>query len=134
MGALSNLDEFLLNPQVRTCSVAVQGMPRNANSENQETHGDRSSDDPYTEVGFFPHLSGQLNSPETETNSHMVTENYPHTNVFPETYKNLCFTSQPGIAVNHSIFWINTSNLVLKGGADQTGGWLTLHVLTEAIV
>ena len=81
MGALSKLNEFLLNPQVRTCSVAVQGTSRNANSENretQETHGDRSSDDPYPEVGYFPHHSGQLNSPETETNSHIVTKNYHH--------------------------------------------------------
>ena len=76
--ALSKLDEFLLNPQVRTCSVAVQGTSRNANSENRETHGYRSSDDPYPEVGYFPHHSGQLNSPEAETNSHMVTETYPH--------------------------------------------------------
>ena len=78
LGALSKLDEFLLNPQVRTCSVTVQGTSGNANSENRETHGDRSSKDPYPGVGFFPHHSGQLNSPETETNSHMVTENYPH--------------------------------------------------------
>ena len=78
LGALSKLDEFLLNPQVRTCSVAVQGTSRNANSENWEIHGDRSADDPYPEVGYFPHHSGQLNSPETETISHMVTENYPH--------------------------------------------------------
>ena len=78
LGALSKLDEFLLNPQVRTCSVAVQGTSRNANSENRETHGDRSSDDPYPEVGYFPHHSGQLNSPEAETNSHMVIEKYPH--------------------------------------------------------
>ena len=71
-------DEFLLNPQVRTCSVAVQGTSGNANSENRETHGDRSSNDPYPEVGCFPRHSGQLNSPETEAISHMVTENYPH--------------------------------------------------------
>ena len=69
---------MLLNPQGRTCSVAVQGTSRNANSEKREIHGDRSSDDPYPEVRFFPHHSGQLNSPETETISHMVTENYPH--------------------------------------------------------
>ena len=75
---MSKFDELLLNPQVRTCSVAVQGTSRNANSENRETHGDRSSDDHYPEVGYFTHHSGQLNSPETETNSHMVTENYPH--------------------------------------------------------
>ena len=86
MGALSKLDEFLLNPQVRTCSVAVQGTSRNANSENREIHGDRSSDDPYPEVGYFPHHSGQLNSPETETNSHMVTENYPHCSVASDNF------------------------------------------------
>ena len=78
LGALSKLEEFHLNPQVRTCSVAVQRTSRNTNSENRETHGDRSSDDPYPEVGYFPQHSGQLNSPETETNLHIVTENYPH--------------------------------------------------------
>ena len=78
LGALSKLNKFLLNPQVRTGSVAVQGTSRNANSENRETHGDRSSNDPYPEVVYFPYHSGQLNSPERDTNSHMVTENYPH--------------------------------------------------------
>ena len=67
-----------MNPQIRTCFVAVQGTSRNANSENRETHGDCFSDDPYPKVGYFPHHSGQFNSPETETNSHMLTENYPH--------------------------------------------------------
>ena len=33
LGALSKLDEFLLNPQVRTCSVAAHERPRIANSE-----------------------------------------------------------------------------------------------------
>ena len=42
LGALSKLDEFLLNPQVRTCSIAVPGTSRNNISENQETTGDRS--------------------------------------------------------------------------------------------
>ena len=78
LGALSRLDEFLLNPQVRTCSVAVPGTSRNANPENRETHGDRSSDDPFPEVGCFLHHSGQLNSPGTETCPQVMTENYPH--------------------------------------------------------
>ena len=73
LGALSKLDEFLLNPQVRTCSV-VQGAFRNANSGNREIHGDRSSNDPCPEGGCFPHHSGQLNSSEAD----MVTESYPH--------------------------------------------------------
>ena len=73
LGALSKLDEFLLNPQVRTCSV-VQGASRNANSEDREIHGDRYSNDLYPEGGYFPHHSGHLNSPEAD----MVTETYPH--------------------------------------------------------
>ena len=48
LGALSKLDELLLNPQVRTYSVAVPGSSRNNNSENRETTGDRFSDDPCT--------------------------------------------------------------------------------------
>ena len=70
LGALSKLDEFLLNPKVRTCSVAVPGVSRNNNSEHRETTVDRSSDDPCPEVGYSSHHSGQLNSPEAE--------DYPH--------------------------------------------------------
>ena len=71
LGALSKLDEFLLNPQVRTCSVAVPGTSRNNNSENRETTRDRSSHDPCPEVRYFSLHSGHLNSPEAK--------NYPHT-------------------------------------------------------
>ena len=39
---LSKDVEFLLNPQVRTCCVAVPGTSRNNNSENREPTGDRS--------------------------------------------------------------------------------------------
>ena len=70
LGALSKLDEFLLDPHVRTCSVAVPGTSRNNNPENRETTGDRSSDDSCPEVGYYSHHSGHLNSPEAE--------NYPH--------------------------------------------------------
>ena len=49
LGALSKLDEFLLTPQVRTCSAAVPGTSRNNISENREITGDRSSDDPCLE-------------------------------------------------------------------------------------
>ena len=63
LGALSKLDEFLLKPQVRTCSVAVPGTSRNNNLENRETTGDRSSDDPCPEVKYSSHHSGHLNSP-----------------------------------------------------------------------
>ena len=42
LGALSKLDEFLLNPQVRTCSVAVPGTSRSNTLENQGTNEGRS--------------------------------------------------------------------------------------------
>ena len=82
LGALSKLDEFLLNPQVRTCSV-VQGATRNANSENRETHWDLSSNDAYPEGGHFHHHSGQLNSTEVD----MVTEPYSHSDL--DSYRQL---------------------------------------------
>ena len=84
LGALSKLDKLLVNPQVRTCSVAVPGSSRNNSSENRETTGDRSSDDSYPELGYFSHHSGQLNSPETENIPDRVTgdteeiRQYPH--------------------------------------------------------
>ena len=46
LGALSKLDKFLLNPQIRTCYVAVPGTSSNSNSENREPTGDRTLDDP----------------------------------------------------------------------------------------
>ena len=70
--ALSKLDEFLLNPQVRTCSVAVPGTSRNSNAENRETTGVRSLDDPCPEVRFSSHLFGHLNSPEVEEYPHNI--------------------------------------------------------------
>ena len=66
LGALSKLDEILLNPQVRTCSVAVPGTSRNSDSENRETSADRSSDDPCPEAMFSCHHSGNLNGSELE--------------------------------------------------------------------
>ena len=66
MGALSKLDEFLLNPQNRTYSVAVPRTSRNSNSENREPTGDRSLDDPCVEPRFSSQNSGNLINPEGE--------------------------------------------------------------------
>ena len=70
LGALSKPDEFRLNPQVRTCSVAVPGTSRNRNLENWEPTGNRSLDDPCSEVRFSSHHSGNRSSPEVEEYSH----------------------------------------------------------------
>ena len=73
MGALSKLDEFRLNPQVRTCSVAVPGTFRNSDSRNREPNGDRSPNDPWLEAMVSSNHSGNLTSSEVEEYPHMVT-------------------------------------------------------------
>ena len=70
MGALSKLDEFLLNPQVRTCSVAVPGTSRNNGSENREPTGDRSLGNPCPEAVFSACHSSNLNDSEQEETHH----------------------------------------------------------------
>ena len=80
LGGLSKLDEFLRNPQVRTCSVAVPGTSRNNNSENRDTNGDRSSDDPCPQVKYFSHHSGHFNSPEAGNYPHNIPYRKPRVN------------------------------------------------------
>ena len=73
LGALSTLDKLLLNPQLRTCSVAVPGTTRNGDSGNREPNGDRFSNDPCPEARISSRHSGNLISSEVEQYHHMVT-------------------------------------------------------------
>ena len=66
LGALSKLDEFLLNQQVRTCSIAVAGTSRNNDSENREPTGDRSIGDACPEAVFYTYHSNNVNDSEQE--------------------------------------------------------------------
>ena len=78
LGALSKLDEFLLNPQVRTCSVAVPGTSRSSNLENQGTNEDRPSDDPGPEVEFSSPHSGAETEPRMVTGVTREPRQHPH--------------------------------------------------------
>ena len=60
LGALSKPDEFLLNPQFQTCSVAVPGTSRNNDVENRTPTGDRSLRDSCPEALFFTYNSNNL--------------------------------------------------------------------------
>ena len=71
LGALSKLDEFLLNPPVRTFSVAVPGTTKNSESGNREPNGDRSPNDPCPEARICSHHSGNLNSSDVEEYPHI---------------------------------------------------------------
>ena len=73
LGALSRLEEFLLNPQVQTCSVAFPGTTSNNNSENREPTVDRSLNDSCPEVLFSAcHTSNLNDSEEAETHHPQV--------------------------------------------------------------
>ena len=53
LGALSKLDEFFLNQQIRTHSGAVPETFRKTNVDNQGTNEDDSQSDCHPEAGLF---------------------------------------------------------------------------------
>ena len=72
LGALSKLDEFHLNPKVRTCSVAVLGTSRSNKSENREPSEVRSLDDRCPEAVFSSCHISYINDSDQEETHHMV--------------------------------------------------------------
>ena len=86
LGALSKLDEFLLNPQIRTHSGTVPGTFWNTNVENQGTNEDDSQSNHHPEASIFRGQTTQNSGPkdcrdmvtgvqeEIRYRPHMVTE------------------------------------------------------------
>ena len=64
LDALSKLDEFLLNQQIRTHSETVPGIFRNTNVENQGTNEDDYQSDPHPEAGLVRSQTTQNSGPE----------------------------------------------------------------------
>ena len=112
MGALSKLDEILLNPQIRTHSGTVRGTFRNTNVEHQGTNEDDSQSDPHPEAGIFCSQTTQNSGPEVghdmvtgvtediRNRRDMVTANqekipYCSPGTSSEKQKNARSTSQP---------------------------------------
>ena len=71
LGALSNLDEFLLNQQIRMYSGTDPETLRNTNVDNQGTNEDDSMSDPHPEAGLFHSQTTQNSDPEV--GPYMVT-------------------------------------------------------------
>ena len=65
LSAVSRLDEFLLNQQIRTHSGAVPGLLRNTNVGNQGTNEDDSQIYPHPEAGIFRGQTTQNSGPKT---------------------------------------------------------------------
>ena len=64
LGALSKIDEFLLNQQIRTHSETVPETFRNTNVGNQGTNEDDSQIDPRPEAGIFHGQTTQNSDPK----------------------------------------------------------------------
>ena len=73
LGALSNLDEFLLNPQIPTHSGTVPGTFLITNLENQDQNEDRSQDAPHPEMGPCVYQSRHSDDSDPDEAPHMVT-------------------------------------------------------------
>ena len=70
LGALSKLDEFLLNQQIRTHSGTVPETFRNTSVDNQGTIEDDSQSDPHPEAGLFRCQTTQNSGPEVGPYKH----------------------------------------------------------------
>ena len=81
LAALSKLDEFPLNPQVRSFSGTIPGTSRNSDLENPEPTGDRSQNGPYPEVELSTRRTSNSADSDEEETSQTVTgfqEDIPH--------------------------------------------------------
>ena len=81
LGALSKLDKFLLNQQLRTHSETVPGTLRNTNVENQGTNEDDSQNDPHPEASIFGGQTTQNYGPKDCRDKYLGQTNYLRPNV-----------------------------------------------------
>ena len=72
LGALSKLNEFLLNPQIRTFSGTTPKTFPNTDVENQEPSGDRSQKDPHPEMEFSACHASNLTDSDPDETSHRI--------------------------------------------------------------
>ena len=83
--ALSKLDKFPLNPQIRTISGTVPGSFLNADVENQQPSGDPSQNDYHSEIEFSASHVSYLNDSVPEETTHRFS--------FPCTYKHFSIST-----------------------------------------
>ena len=73
LGALSKLDEFLLNQQIRTHSGTVPETFPKTNVDNHGTNEDDSQSDPHPEAGLFRSQTTQNSGPEVGPYSKLLS-------------------------------------------------------------
>ena len=118
LGAFCKLVEFLLNPHVRTCCVAVTETSRNNNSKNRESAGERSLVDPCPKMVFFACQTSNLKDSEQDETHHMVTrvqEEIPYFSpgTSPGKQKKARSTSQPQFRSENTPATIEADQILL---------------------
>ena len=69
LGALSRLDDFLMNPLIQGHSGTAPVTSRNAYGTNQRTNEDDSQSDAHPEAGFLQNQTTQNSGPENGQDS-----------------------------------------------------------------
>ena len=113
LGALSKLDKFLLNEQIRTHSETVPGTFRNINVENQGTNEDDSQSDPHPEVG--PSVCQSRHSIDSDTGETHDTM----TGVIEQTSKGP-HSSRNGSGVRPYL-WVQKKLIYFRQGTQNAG-------------
>ena len=118
LGALSKLDEFLLNPEIRTHFGTVPGRFWNTNVENQDPKEDGSQDDPHLKVGPFVYQSRHSNDSDPDEAPHMVTgvqEEIPYCSpgISSGKQKKAPSTSQPQFCIESTPATIEADQIFL---------------------
>ena len=94
LGALSKLEEFLVNPQVRTQSGTIPGTSRNTGVENQEPHGYRSQNDPHPEMGSSVYQSHTSVDSDPEEAPHTILKKKQECNLLFWKCNEICFSCE----------------------------------------
>ena len=74
LGALSRLDDFLLNPLIQGHSGTASETSRNAHVTKQGTNGDVSQSDPHPKAGIFQSQTTQNSGPEDGHDVHFLVK------------------------------------------------------------
>ena len=80
LGALSKIDEFFLNPQIRTISGTTPGTFRTTDVENQKTSGDITQNDPHSGMEFSACRVSNLTDSNLDETSHKYIKYYKYRN------------------------------------------------------
>ena len=118
LGALSKLDEFLLNPQKRIFCGTTPGTFRTTDVENQETSADRSQNDLHPKLEISACSASILTDRDPEENCHVVTgdqEVFPYCSPGTSSgkQKKAHSTSQPQFRSDNTTATIKADQILL---------------------